>query len=85
MNEALIVALVAVAFAAAFFIQARDRKSERASADAREKQLLDRLMSRDFSEYRTLTHQTAPRPAIRQMVGDEEEAEEDERRRRDVA
>lgn len=62
-------ALGAAPMAAAFFFVQRDRRHERAAFDVREQKLLDRLMARDLTEYKT--HE--PRPDVPERGVTEEE------------
>lgn len=75
MTELLVlIVLVEVAQVAAFFFAMRDRSHERAQSAEERDRLLDRVMSRDLTEYKALAERPSV-PPVPQVLDDEAEAQ----------
>lgn len=70
---ALVCLTEALAFAGAFFFAQRDRAHERTGWAKEKERLLDRVMAKDLSEYKTYGERP-PAPPIPQVIDDEDEA-----------
>lgn len=73
MTDIVVVALVCAAFAGVVFVQAREHRAQRAEWSAEKRDLLGRLMAKDYAEFRA--HEPKPIQIIAAPADDKVERE----------